>query len=313
MDVRNYLSFLWRIKWKAIVVGIVCGVSAFVYTSSFSEKSYEAIVFMSIGMEQGVYPDQAEAFGARGVTEADYYFAQTVQGWSMDPSFGDQVNERVSGSVSVTARQQERQNVIFSIIGNDEEIVNLAATATVDELTERLASYNGTMETSYKVANPEITIWTHEPKVLFNGLIGFLFGVLLVVGFYLVYEYFTGTVSFAFQAGEVFGKKSLCAIDVCIRKQAYSRGPFRPVCCEKQMGEKLKFVSNVINKGVYVLGVGMDLSAIKGDIEEVIDGKVVSGEFKKGDYLLFVKVGCAKEKDLEFLKRFADSVEWVEI
>src|SRR3989339_201815 len=297
MDIRNYLSFLWRIKWKALAVGIVCGVSAFVYTFVFSAASYEAVVFMSVGMEQGVYPDQAEAFGARGVTEADYYFAQTVQGWTMDPSFSEQVNAVIDADepVSVSARQQERQNIIFSVVSPYIDVAEFAADVTVQELQERLASYNETMKTAYKIANPEVTIWTHEPRVLFNGVVGFLIGILLVIGFCLVYEYSVGIVSFGFQASEVLGKKSLCRI-----------------CCKKQMGEKLKFISGVVNKGVHVFGVGMDLGQIKGGIEEVIDGHVIEGEFKKGDYLLFVKIGSAKEKDLEFIKRFADSFEWVE-
>jgi|GEM_PF-3061736 len=292
MDVRNYFYFLWRIKWALIGVALVFGVSCSVYTFAFSETYYEGIVFMTIGMEQGSYPEDAQAFGARGVEEADSYFTETVQGWTMDPAFVNDIYDYLGwvrdDDLSVSARKQERQNLILSIATSSINDVQQAASGALGVLEERMGSYNETMDTSYKIANPETTVLTHEPKVLMNGLTGFVVGGLLVVVFILVYEFLSGRVTFPFQAENILGKKSLYCM--C------SMGP-----------------ASIVKHGSHILSVGFDFK--NDEIEKKFHGsKIVKfSDFKKGDYLLFVKMGCAKEKDLEFIRRFADSFEWIEV
>ena len=271
---------------------MILGVSSSIYTVAFSQTYYEGIVFLTVGMEQASYPEDAQAFGARGVEEADSYFTETVQGWTMDPAFINDIYDYVGwvrdDSLSVSARKQERQNLIMSVTTYSIENVEEVASGALGVLEERMGSYNETMDTSYKIANPTITILTHEPKVLMNGATGFVFGVLFVIGFVLVYEFLSGRVTFPFQAENVFGKKSL-----------YS------MCC---MGSP-----SVVKHGSHLLAVGFDFK--NEEIEKRFHGsKIVKFEdFKKGDYLLFVKMGAAKEKDLEFIKRFADSFEWIEV
>ncbi|MBU1018586.1 MAG: hypothetical protein ABII07_05015 [Patescibacteria group bacterium] len=206
MDVRNYFQYLWRVKWRAIVVGMIFGVCGLLYSITFLTTTYEGFVFLTVGMEQGSYPQDAEAFGARGVTEADNYFAETVQGWTMDPSFANQVSERVGESVSVSARKQERQNLIFQVFAGSSEVAELAARETVAELSERLSSYNDVMKTSYAIANPEVTVYERIPQVLFNVFTGFVLGFLILVFGFLTLEYLRGVVSFGFQVEKIFGK-----------------------------------------------------------------------------------------------------------
>lgn len=292
MDVRNYFYFLWRIKWAMIGVALVLGISASVYTVAFSETYYEGIVFLTVGMEQNDYPEDAQAFGARGVEEADSYFTETVQGWTMDPAFINDIYDYLGwvrdDSLSVSARKQERQNLIFSVIAPSILAAQDGSAGVLGVLEERMGSYNETMDTSYKIANPTITVLTHEPKVLLNGLTGFIVGILLVIALILVYEFLSGRVTFPFQAENILSKKSL-----------YS------MCC---MGSL-----SVVKHGSHILAIGFDFK--NDDIEKKFHGcKIVKfGDFKKGDYLLFVKMGSAKEKDLEFVKRFADSFEWIEV
>ncbi|EKD48314.1 MAG: hypothetical protein ACD_65C00016G0003, partial [uncultured bacterium] len=50
----------------------------------------------------------------------------------------------------------------------------------------------------------------------------------------------------------------------------------------------------------------------KDGFEKLKDSFKVS-DLKKKDYLVFVKMGKSKEKDLRFLSRVADNVEWMEL
>ncbi len=272
MDVRNYFCFLWRIKWKALIIGAIFAVCGFVYSIAAIGMTYEGVVFLTIGMEQSEYSD--DAFGARGVTEADYYFAQTVQGWTLDPSFQTQANARMtSGSFSVTARQQERQNMILQVIASDASLIEEAALASVDELEERLDSYNETMQTSYTIANPEITSYITDPPYKVNAVAGFLLGILFVIFAQLCYEFSAGVMSFPFQAEKILGKR-----------------PIDP----SYLGEK-----------GYVLGVGCKVSKKYG--REVAD----KNDLKSGSHLFVVKIGAAREKELETLTRIVPDYEWI--
>lgn len=206
MDIRNYFCYLLRVSRKALLVGVILGICGGLYSVTFLTTTYEGVIFMSVGMEQEDYPEDAEAFGARGVTEADNYFSETVQGWTMDPSFAIQVSERVGEGVSVSARKQERQNLIFQVFAGSSEVVAVAADEAINEIQERLSSYNETMKTSYAMANEEITLYENPPKNGFNAFVGFVLGVLLVVFGVLVMEFLKGIVSFSFQAESIFGK-----------------------------------------------------------------------------------------------------------
>ncbi len=272
MDIRNYLSFLWRVKFKALAVGLIFAVCGGLYTHMNTEPTFEGVLFLSVGMEQEVYPNNAEAFGARGVTEADYYFAQTVQGWTMDPSFGLQVNERLDEVVSVTARQQERQNIIFSITASSMELVEEGSDAVLAELEQRLESYNDTMNTSYQVANPELTVWLNDFDVVRNVVTSFVFGLIFMILMILFYEYAIGVVSFPGQVEVIFGK-----------------GSVNPAFLEK--------------KGS-ILGLGCEVKDKHG--RELVKLDQVKGK----DLFVVVGVGSAKVASLEAVRRLAGDVEW---
>lgn len=283
MDIRNYFYFLWRIKFKALACGVIFALVGGLYSAFFIPTTYEGLIFMSVGMEQAVYPEDAESYGARGVSEADNYFSETVQGWTMDPSFVTQVVERLDGyAVSVSARKQERQNVIFQVGVLDEDKIAPALDAVVAEVQDRLDSYNGTIKTTYAMANVEFTTYAKEPRVAFNGLVGFIVGFLLVMFYYLIFEYLRGIVTFPYQAEEILGKKSL---GCCCNNTSV----FKPFSDESTL----------------LLGVGSKVC--KG-----LEGKRIDfDELKKGDYLLCVKMGEAKEKDLMRVMRFADKIDWI--
>lgn len=278
MDIRNYFYYLWRMKWKAVSVGIIFAVCGFVYTSVSSITTYEGVVFLTVGMEQAEYPQDAEAFGARGVTEADYYFAQTVQGWTMDPSFANDVISRLQivsddAALSISARQQERQNIIFSVVSGDSQTALDASQASLDELDDRLMSYNETMQTSYKIANPAVTLLTHEPNVVRNSVLGLLVGMIFVFVAMLCYEFLVGIVSFTFQVEKILGKPSIDP--------------------------------SYISKNGYILGVGTDVSKKYG--RDVVH----SGDIKHGNYVFVVKIGTASEKELQTLVKVVSDYEWI--
>ena len=276
MDVRNYFYFLWRVKWKALIVGVIFAICGAVYSVAVTGVTYEGVVFLTVGLEQEAYVhlENAEEYGTKGSTEDDYYFAQTVQGWTMDPSFQEQANLRMtSGSFTVTARQQERQNIIFQVFASDASLIEEAAWVTVDELEERLDSYNETMQTSYKIANPEVTSYLKDPPYKVNAVAGLLLGLLLVIFVQLCYEFFAGIVSFPFQVEKILGKGSIDP--------------------------------SYLGKDGYVLGVGCNVKKKYG--RELAH----KDDLRKGDYLLVVGIGCAREKELETLKRMVGDCEWI--
>ncbi len=198
MDIRHYLALLMR-RWKEIVVIVLLVLgAAYVSTRQIVQPTYSSTLFLSFGVDRSKNIE-----GYYGGINASDGFAETVQGWVKDPGVLAEVR-KVAGDndLDLSARKQERQNIIVSIGNGDDGLgAKTNAEAVLKVLEMRLAEFNQRTNNSYAIGLSSVTTQVNVPedKLRTTLLIALFFGLILGVAWGFVFEFLFGRVSFVSQ------------------------------------------------------------------------------------------------------------------
>lgn len=207
MDPREFLSFIRR-RWFSLLITALLffGVSMGVTQQSVQEEG--ALIFLTMG---ATLPENV-SIGSLGASQNENVvdqFTQTVQGWVSNPGLVRQVEAQVDRPFSLSVRKQEKQNLIVTLYMDrasvGEMTPELAANVFLEVLNQELAFYNELTNASFVVAISSIDYFETSPQWTLNGLVGILFGLMVgVVGFGL-WEYVRRTLTFEFQVISILG------------------------------------------------------------------------------------------------------------
>lgn len=176
---------LYKKRWIAILIVTFIGTAAALGIALTRDPStHEATLFLSIGTKQ--INSSSSTFD--DVQAADR-FTETLQGWFKNPDLIKRIEEKTGESVSLSARKQEKQNLIVTLPAMSEEMADTIANITIQELKQDIQQYNASTGSQYTLALASVTIEEQKAKTLIFGLIGFVFGIVFALGLVHAWEF----------------------------------------------------------------------------------------------------------------------------
>lgn len=169
---------LYKQHWIAILlITLVVTAATLGAAMTRDPSTHEATLFLSIGTKQ--MNNSSTPFD--DVQAADR-FTETLQGWFKNPDLLKRIEAQTGESVSLSARKQEKQNLIVSLPAMSEEQAQTIADATIQQLQQDIQTYNTQTESRYTLALSSVTISEQQMKLPLFGVVGFAFGLAFALG-----------------------------------------------------------------------------------------------------------------------------------
>jgi hypothetical protein len=204
MDPRDLISFMRR-----YLVGFIVMIAVFVflgwsYTSHYDLGESRADIFLTLGLsvENGLSIEELVTNESHNVVDQ---FTETVQGWLQNPSLLDRVNELAGEEVVISARKQEKQNLLVSLhlpLGHDLEN---ARVAFITVLEEEINDYNEATYTSFVLALSSMMPFETASNLKLNILTSMMLGLFFYFLIFGLWEYLLRKVTFSFQVESLLG------------------------------------------------------------------------------------------------------------
>lgn len=210
MDPRDFLHFIYR-RFLAVVlittIGLGLGLG---YTFSYDKGTRNGLIFITLGMEipEGIPASYMITSDGHNVVD---HFAETVQGWFLNPAMDERIDDLAGADASVSVRKQEKQNLLVEVTVEKNDNAQVATEAVLEILKEDVISYDGITNTDFVVALSSMTFSETAPNYLMNGAVGGLLGFLFVILFFLLVDYLLRRVSFPSQVERLVGAAPLHA------------------------------------------------------------------------------------------------------
>lgn len=202
MNFLDYISLLKRhFRSAAVLTALVIAGTMFLVGYK-NTAPYETTVFVSIGNNQDMAPDQESAY--ENVQAADH-FSETVQGWFKNPKFQERVSMRSSSEMS--ARKQEKQNLVVTFSSEQEEEGRLGSEKLKGELEKEITDYNSKTNSDFQIAVYTFDTRNKPLSVPLFLLISFIGGAMMASFALYGYEYLFEKVSTAAQASAILQKQ----------------------------------------------------------------------------------------------------------
>lgn len=168
---------LYKKNWIGILlITILSTVVAVSVAATRDPSTHEATLFLSIATKQN--NNASTTFD--DVQAADR-FTETVQGWFKNPDLIHRIEQVTGESAHLSARKQEKQNLIVTLPAMGEEQATALANATIEELRNDINQYNSATKSQYTLALTSVTIQEQETKLLIFGVVGFAFGLAFAI------------------------------------------------------------------------------------------------------------------------------------
>lgn len=176
MNIQNTLQ-LYKKNWIGILLITILstGVGISVATTR-NALTHEATLFLNIATKQG--NNASTTFD--DIQAADR-FTETVQGWFKNPNLIHRIEESTGQPAHLSARKQEKQNLIITLPAINEEQARILASTTIEELRNDINQYNTETQSQYTLALTSVTIQEQENKTLIFAVVGFAFGLILAL------------------------------------------------------------------------------------------------------------------------------------
>lgn len=169
---------LYKRHWIGILfITTLSTIVAVTVVATKDPSTHEATIFLSIGTKQT--NNVSTSFD--DVQAADR-FTETVQGWFKNPDLLHRIEKATGQTVNLSARKQEKQNLIVSAPAIGENQATVIANTTIEQLRNDITQYNAETDSHYTLALTSITIEEQKAKLLIFGVVGFIFGLTFAIG-----------------------------------------------------------------------------------------------------------------------------------
>ncbi len=246
MDLRYYFSI---IKRRLPLIGallLVFMVVSLTTTLKLIKSRSAALIFVSIGVER-VPGIDLENYNPQAAVDAADRFSETVQGWILNPNLTGRMQEAAKSSFSLSARKQEKQNLLLDLKLTEERDVTPIASAVVTILNEEIKTYNKMTNSTFKLAINSINPYAIKPNLKLNLSVALFLGLFISILMAYLDEYFRGVVSFETQVSKILGVEVFGKIS----------SPFL-IDKEGLMGTYL----NTLGNKIIIAGVGIDTAGL---------------------------------------------------
>lgn len=170
---------LYKKHWIAILfLSVLATVVAITVATTRNTSTYEATIFLSIAAKQS----NSASTTFDDVQAADR-FTETVQGWFKNPDLIHRIEEATGESAHLSARKQEKQNLIVTLPAMGENQATSLANTTIEQIRHDIDQYNTETNNQYTLALTSVTVQEQESKTVIFGMVGFIFGFIFALGF----------------------------------------------------------------------------------------------------------------------------------
>jgi capsular polysaccharide biosynthesis protein len=221
MDPRELFSFFKRRCASLFAVSAIVFFGAWAISAQTLEPTQDALVFITVGMDVENGQGQAIIL-SDNLDEILDSFTETVQGWLFNPAFLDNLQDQLGFSVSLTARKQEKQNILVTLSlpsdvstasADPEALVVTTAETFLALLSEEMDQYNAQTHASFVVALHSITPMQSSPAYALTVVVSTILAFIGVTVFLLLVEYVKARVTFLSQVERELGKKPIKVVE----------------------------------------------------------------------------------------------------
>lgn len=199
----NFLDYIYLIRRNlvsvALITLLVMGVTMTLVKMK-NNNAFQSTAFITVG-------NSLKTFGTlspyENVQAADH-FSETVQGWFKNPDFQQRIQK--TAKTDISARKQEKQNVVISFSADSEETSKKINEDIKSELEKEIDSYNLKTGSTFQLAAYSLNIEEKPLSYLIFMIVSLLGGITLSSFAVYFLEYFTRKTSSISQIQAVTGK-----------------------------------------------------------------------------------------------------------
>lgn len=116
------------------------------HVKNLEEPDSKGMLFVTLGINRANLTSEVSSYE---IMRASEHFADVILGWTLDPTFKEEVNGLAGYEVSVNGQKQEKQNMIFYISADSDKFDNQAGVAVETALRSRLEEFNSNTNSSF--------------------------------------------------------------------------------------------------------------------------------------------------------------------
>lgn len=200
-------SFIFR-KWKHILILTLFGTFITAFFGFYQKPTdIDGLIFISLGVNEMHYPSLSPT-ALESVQAADQ-FTESVQGWFKNPSFIKNIENEIKKSVGISARKQEKQNLIITFRAPNEIEAQTISQIILSKLEKEIIKYNKKTNSNFQIALSSTTTQPIGFNMLVYILVGFAGGMILAIILAYLYENLAGFVTNEKEIKEIFKKEIL--------------------------------------------------------------------------------------------------------
>ncbi len=260
MNLANLIRFKWRNSLQIIVVSLLVALLSGLFFFLFrSGNNINATVFVNIGAKKTAASGDNST--ALDLVQASDQFTETIQGWFKNPEFTGKIGASLNIEPSISARRQEKQNLLLTFGAGDEATAKRLTQNVQEMLLAEIGNYNRNTGAGFQVALFSVDYKPSSSLIIYLVvLLGFILGAGMGMGICYIFELATGKIIYDFQAEQILAKKALEILPARLRKK-----------------EPLYFLTAIIDKShgrnYHLIGIGHFPSLLQEKLSELVPGK----------------------------------------
>lgn len=205
MNIALHLQLWKRYLGKIIVITFLVALSVTFFGIKKAGPSVQTTLFINIAAQHEAGNPDGSAYEA---VEAADHFTEAVQGWMLNPGLIQRINENSGETVNISARKQEKQNLILTFSSLNTESAEKIAGAVQEELTKDITAYNQAAQSAFNIAVFDSRHEESSVRQIFFPILGIILGLFLGILLAYLFEILNNLAMFPSQIEEVTQKKT---------------------------------------------------------------------------------------------------------
>lgn len=144
---KNQISIL-------IFTLVVSLVGSLIYLKNLPEPGKEGLLFLTVGLNQEKLENENSSYEILRATE---HFSDMLLGWTLDPSFNNELQSELGHEIEVSGQKQEKSNIIFHLSGKKEVFDGEDYKTLLKFLESKINEYNNSTKAAYLLAYSSYT------------------------------------------------------------------------------------------------------------------------------------------------------------
>lgn len=165
---------------------LISTIAAFLYINQLGVPDSKGLLFVTIGIDQRLLQNESSSYEIQRASE---HFSDLVLGWTSEPSFSKELDEKLKFHVDFSGSRQEKQNLIFYLSAKPELYTEKISQEFLTLLKSRIYEYSSNTNSGYLIALSKYSVLesTRSDLRIFLGIV--FMTTFLAVIFLIITEY----------------------------------------------------------------------------------------------------------------------------